>query len=68
MATHMPNEKQTKLGLQIAHGLFLDVVSHSLAVKEAGQLTILPTGDGMALVFTHCRRRYQYRAASETPK
>src|SRR5438874_450280 len=72
----MANEQKTKLRLEIAHVLFLDIVGYSkLLIDEqsealqelnqvvrnteaareaeaAGQLIILPTGDGMALVFT----------------
>jgi TolB-like protein/Tfp pilus assembly protein PilF len=72
----MADESKTKLRLEIAHVLFMDIVGYSRlltdeqsgalqelnqivrnteAVREAeaaGQLTILPTGDGMALVFT----------------
>jgi hypothetical protein len=72
----MAGEEKTKLRLEIAHVLFMDIVNYSElltdeqsgalqelnqivrnteAVREAeaaGQLTILPTGDGMALVFT----------------
>jgi TolB-like protein/class 3 adenylate cyclase len=72
----MPDDEKTKLRLEIAHVLFIDVVGYSKllideqaeAVHElnqivrntetarkaetAGQLIILPTGDGMALVFT----------------
>ncbi len=72
----MPEEEKTKLRLEIAHVLFLDIVAYSkLLIDEqsealqelnrivreteaareaeaAGQLIILPTGDGMALVFT----------------
>src|SRR3569623_1413063 len=71
----MPEEK-TKLRLEIAHVLFMDIVGYSkLLIDEqsealqelnqlvrnteaareaeaAGQLLILPTGDGMALDFT----------------
>ena len=72
----MADEHKTKLRLEIAHVLFIDIVGYSKlttdeqseALQElnaivrrtetargaeaAGQLTILPTGDGMALVFT----------------
>src|SRR6266496_1014311 len=72
----MANEQKTKLRLEIAHVLFIDIVGYSkLLIDEqsealqelnqivrkteaareaeaAGQLIILPTGDGMALVFT----------------
>ena len=72
----MAEEEKTKLRLEIAHVLFMDIVGYSKlltdeqsealqelnqivrnteAVRDAeaaGQLTILPTGDGMALVFT----------------
>ncbi len=72
----MADEQRTKLRLEIAHVLFLDIVGYSkLLIDEqaealqelnqivrrteaareaeaAGQLIILPTGDGMALVFT----------------
>src|SRR5437773_11674682 len=72
----MADEQKTKLRLEIAHVLFIDIVDYSKlltdeqsealqelnqivrnteAVRDAeaaGQLTILPTGDGMALVFT----------------
>jgi len=72
----MADEQKTKLRLEIAHVLFLDIVGYSkLLIDEqsealqelnqlvrtteaareaegAGQLIILPTGDGMALVFT----------------
>jgi len=72
----MADESKTKLRLEIAHVLFMDIVGYSklltdeqsealqelnqivrgtAAAREAeaaGQLTILPTGDGMALVFT----------------
>src|SRR5436309_8718308 len=72
----MADEQKTKLRLEIAHVLFIDIVGYSkLLIDEqsealhelnqivrnteaareaqaAGQLTILPTGDGMALVFT----------------
>src|SRR5213593_4554866 len=71
----MADEQKTKLRLEIAHVLFMDIVGYSkLLIDEqsealqelnqivrnteaareaaaAGQLTILPTGDGMALVF-----------------
>src|SRR6266850_1061104 len=70
------DEQKTKLRLEIAHVLFIDIVGYSkLLIDEqseameelnaivrktdaareadaAGQLIILPTGDGMALVFT----------------
>jgi TolB-like protein/class 3 adenylate cyclase/Tfp pilus assembly protein PilF len=72
----MPEEEKTKLRLEIAHVLFIDIVGYSkLLIDEqsealhdlnqivrnteamrdaeaAGQLIRLPTGDGMALVFT----------------
>src|SRR5881396_996500 len=72
----MADEQQTKLRLEIAHVLFIDIVGYSKrlideqsealhelnqivriteaarAADPAGQLIILPTGDGMALVFT----------------
>jgi TolB-like protein/Tfp pilus assembly protein PilF len=72
----MPDESKTKLRLEIAHVLFIDIVGYtklttdeqSEALHElnaivrntetareaeaAGQLIFLPTGDGMALVFT----------------
>src|SRR5437773_7366192 len=72
----MADEQKTKLRLEIAHVLFIDIVGYSKlltneqseALQElnqivcssdlvgeaeaAGQLIILPTGDGMALVFT----------------
>jgi TolB-like protein/class 3 adenylate cyclase/Tfp pilus assembly protein PilF len=72
----MADEAKTKLRLEIAHVLFIDIVGYSKlliddqsealhelnqivrnteAVREAeaaGQLIRLPTGDGMALVFT----------------
>src|SRR5436190_7438773 len=72
----MADEQQTKLRLEIAHVLFMDIVGYSKllideqsealqelnqivriteaarAADPAGQLIILPTGDGMALVFT----------------
>ena len=72
----MPDEEKTKLRLEIAHVLFVDIVGYSKllideqsealqelnqivhnteAAREAeasGQLIFLPTGDGMALVFT----------------
>src|ERR1051326_7747082 len=72
----MAEEQKTKLRLEIAHVLFIDIVGYSkLLIDEqsealqelntivqnteaareaeaAGQLIILPTGDGMALVFT----------------
>ena len=72
----MADEQKTKLRLEIAHVLFIDIVGYSsLLIDEqsealqelnqivrdtevartaeaAGQLIVLPTGDGMALVFT----------------
>ena len=72
----MPDDLKTKLRLEIAHVLFIDIVGYSkLLIDEqsealtelnpivrnteaareaeaAGRLIILPTGDGMALVFT----------------
>src|SRR5215470_1006500 len=72
----MPEEQRTRLRLEIAHALFIDIVGYSkLLIDEqsealeelnhvvrnteaareaesAGQLIYLPTGDGMALVFT----------------
>jgi TolB-like protein/Tfp pilus assembly protein PilF len=72
----MADEQKTKLRLEIAHVLFIDIVGYSkLLIDEqsealqelnqivrnteaareaeaASQLIILPTGDGMALVFT----------------
>ena len=72
----MAEDEKTKLRLEIAHVLFIDIVDYSKlltdeqsealqelnqivrnteAVREAdtaGKLTLLPTGDGMALVFT----------------
>jgi TolB-like protein/class 3 adenylate cyclase/Flp pilus assembly protein TadD len=72
----MADESKTKLRLEIAHVLFIDIVGYSrLATDEqsealhelnavvrntetarecetTGQLVFLPTGDGMALVFT----------------
>src|SRR5438067_326125 len=72
----MADEQKTRLRLEIAHVLFIDIVGYSkLLIDEqsealhelnqivrnteaarqadaAGQLIILPTGDGMALVFT----------------
>jgi serine/threonine-protein kinase len=72
----MPDNQKTKLRLEIAHVLFIDIVGYSKLVTDeqsealhelnqvvrntetvreaeaAGQLIILPTGDGMALVFT----------------
>src|ERR1700745_2356338 len=72
----MADEQKTKLRLEIAHVLFIDLVGYSkLLIDEqtdalqklneivrhtetaheaeiAGQLIRLPTGDGMALVFT----------------
>ena len=74
----MADKEKTKLRLEIAHVLFMDIVGYSKllmdeqsealhelnrvvrgteAVQEAeaaGQLIRLPTGDGMALVFTSC--------------
>jgi len=73
----MASEEKTKLRLEIAHVLFIDIVGYSkLLIDEqtealhdlnhivrqteaaqeaeaASQLIRLPTGDGMALVFTH---------------
>src|SRR5437868_11201800 len=73
----MPDEPKTKLRLEIAHVLFIDIVGYSkLLIDEqsealeelnqivrsteafqsadaAGKLICLPTGDGMALVFTN---------------
>src|SRR5215467_5674600 len=72
----MAEVEKTKLRLEIAHVLFMDIVGYSKLLTDeqsealqelnqivrntevarqaeaAGQLTILPTGDGMALVFT----------------
>jgi TolB-like protein/class 3 adenylate cyclase/cytochrome c-type biogenesis protein CcmH/NrfG len=72
----MADESKTKLRLEIAHVLFIDIVGYSKLLTDeqsealqelsqivrntetareaeaAGQLTILPTGDGMAMVFT----------------
>src|SRR2546422_8484808 len=72
----MEDTEKTRLRLEIAHVLFLDIVGYSKllideqseameelnqlvrktgaarAAQAAGQLIILPTGDGMALVFT----------------
>jgi adenylate cyclase len=72
----MDEGQKTKLRLEIAHVLFIDIVGYSKllideqsealhelngivrnteaahAAEAAGQLIILPTGDGMALVFT----------------
>jgi TolB-like protein/class 3 adenylate cyclase len=72
----MADESKTKLRLEIAHVLFMDIVGYSKLLTDeqsealqelnqivrntetareadaAGQLTILPAGDGMALVFT----------------
>jgi TolB-like protein/tetratricopeptide (TPR) repeat protein len=72
----MDEGQKTKLRLEIAHVLFIDIVGYSQLLTDeqsealqelnqivrntetarqaeaAGQLTILPTGDGMALVFT----------------
>jgi TolB-like protein/class 3 adenylate cyclase/Tfp pilus assembly protein PilF len=72
----MPDEQKTKVRLEIAHVLFIDIVGYSKLTTEeqsealhelnaivrntetardaetAGQLIFLPTGDGMALVFT----------------
>src|SRR5213596_3225573 len=72
----MADESKTKLRLEIAHVLFMDIVDYSKLLTDeqsealqelnqivrsteaareaeaAGGLTILPTGDGMALVFT----------------
>src|SRR6266571_1717306 len=71
----MADESKTKLRLEIAHVLFMDIVGYSKLLTDeqsealqelnqivrsteaareaeaAGGLTILPTGDGMALVF-----------------
>src|SRR5438552_16995727 len=72
----MADDQKTKLRLEIAHVLFMDIVGYSkLLIDEqsealralnqivrntetartavaAGQLILLPTGDGMALDFT----------------
>jgi serine/threonine-protein kinase len=72
----MEEGEKTKLRLEIAHVLFIDLVGYSKllideqsetlqelnqivrktdaarAAEAAGQLVLLPTGDGMALVFT----------------
>jgi adenylate cyclase len=72
----MADEQKTKLRLEIAHVLFMDIVGYSKLLTDeqsealqelnqivrgteaareaeaAGGLTVLPTGDGMALVFT----------------
>jgi len=72
----MAEEEKTKLRLEIAHVLFIDIVGYSKllideqsevlqelnqmvrktetarAAEAAGELIFLPTGDGMALVFT----------------
>ena len=72
----MAEEGKTKLRLEIAHVLFIDIVGYSKllideqsevlqelnqmvrktetarAADAAGELIFLPTGDGMALVFT----------------
>src|ERR1700731_1482339 len=72
----MADESKTKLRLETAHVLFIDIVGYSKLLTDeqtetmeelnqivrktetareaetAGQLVILPTGDGMALVFT----------------
>ena len=72
----MADEQKTKVRLEIAHVLFIDIVGYSKlstdeqsealhelnaivgrtdtaqAAEGAGQLVFLPTGDGMALVFT----------------
>jgi TolB-like protein len=72
----MADEGKTKLRLEIAHVLFIDIVGYSKLTTDeqseslhelnsivrktetvqtaeaAGQLVFLPTGDGMALVFT----------------
>src|SRR2546428_11219962 len=72
----MADEQKTKLRLEIAHVLFIDIVGYSKllideqseameelnqlvrkteaarAAEAAGQLVLLPTGDGMGLVFT----------------
>ena len=72
----MADEQKSKLRLEIAHVLFIDIVGYSKLLTEeqsealqelnqivrnteaareaeaSGQLIILPTGDGMALVFT----------------
>src|SRR5882724_6952336 len=49
----MSDEHKAKR-LEIAHVLFMDIVGYSklLTDEQAGALTVLPTGDGMALVFT----------------
>src|SRR6266513_2269343 len=71
----MADEQKTKLRLEIAHVLFMDIVGYSKLLTDeqsealqelnqivrstqaareaeaAGALTVLPTGDGMALVF-----------------
>src|SRR6266446_6698039 len=71
----MADESKTKLRLEIAHVLFMDIVGYSKLLTDeqsealqelnqivrsteaareaeaAGGLTVLPTGDGMALVF-----------------
>jgi len=73
----MSDEQKTKVRLEIAHVLFIDIVGYSKLTTEeqsealhelnaivrnteaardaeaGGQLVFLPTGDGMALVFTH---------------
>src|SRR5882724_9429800 len=48
----MSDEHKAKR-LEIAHVLFMDIVGYSklLTDEQAGALTVLPTGDGMALVF-----------------
>jgi TolB-like protein/Flp pilus assembly protein TadD/class 3 adenylate cyclase len=72
----MADEQKTRLRLEIAHVLFMDIVGYSKLLTDeqsealqelnqvvrsteaareaeaAGALTVLPTGDGMALVFT----------------
>ena len=72
----MADEQKSKLRLEIAHVLFMDIVGYSKLLTDeqsealqelnqivrrteaareaeaAGGLTVLPTGDGMALVFT----------------
>jgi class 3 adenylate cyclase len=72
----MADEAKTKVRLEIAHVLFIDIVGYSKLTTDeqpealhelnaivrntetardaeaAGQLIFLPTGDGMALVFT----------------
>jgi class 3 adenylate cyclase len=72
----MEDDEKTKLRLEIAHVLFIDIVEYSKLLTDeqsealqelnqivrnteaareaaaAGQLIILPTGDGMALVFS----------------